>query len=161
TKYTAAEGLPALRQAVAKCYLERTGLQYGMDQVLISNGAKHSLHNALSTLVGPGDEVIIPSPYWTSYADLVGMTGASLKLVPTSAEQGFKLTPAQLQQAISSKSKVLLMNSPCNPTGVTYTSEELTSLARVVTAKKIAVLWATFKANRQVVPTVSVNMRPW
>ncbi|HMO34704.1 MAG TPA: pyridoxal phosphate-dependent aminotransferase [Gemmatales bacterium] len=140
TKYTAAEGLPALRQAVAKCYLERTGLQYGMDQVLISNGAKHSLHNALSTLVGPGDEVIIPSPYWTSYADLVGMTGASLKLVPTSAEQGFKLTPAQLQQAISSKSKVLLMNSPCNPTGVTYTSEELTSLARVVTEKKIAVI---------------------
>jgi aspartate aminotransferase len=140
TKYTAAEGLPALRQAVAKSYAERTGLQYGIDQVLISNGAKHSLHNALSALVGPGDEVIIPAPYWTSYVDLVGMTGASIKFIDTTFEQGFKLNAKQLRDAITPKTKLLLMNSPSNPTGVTYSKEELLELAKVVVEKKIAVL---------------------
>lgn len=140
TKYTAAEGLPALRQAVAKNFADRTGLQYGIDQVLISNGAKHSLHNALSTLVGPGDEVIIPAPYWTSYVDLVGMTGASIKFINTTFAEGFKLNARQLRDAITPKTRLLLMNSPSNPTGVTYSKEELLELAKVVVEKQIAVL---------------------
>jgi len=140
TKYTAAEGLPALRQAVCKSYLDRFGLTYTPDQVLISNGAKHSLHNALSALVGPGDEVIISTPYWTSYNDLVTMTGAKSKFVDTTIEQGFKLTPAQLKAAITPTTKLLMMNSPSNPTGVTYSREELLSLANVVVEHKLAVL---------------------
>lgn len=140
TKYTAAEGLPALRQAICKLYLDRNGLTYTLDQVLISNGAKHSLHNALSALVGSGDEVIIPTPYWTSYNDLVTMTGATSKFVNTTIEQGFKLTPAQLQAAITPTTKLLLMNSPSNPTGVTYSREELLALANVIVDKQLAVL---------------------
>ncbi|HQR07919.1 MAG TPA: pyridoxal phosphate-dependent aminotransferase [Gemmatales bacterium] len=140
TKYTAAEGLPALRQAVCKLYLDRNGLTYTPDQVLISNGAKHSLHNALSALVGVGDEVIVPTPYWTSYNDLVTMTGASSKFVNTTIEQGFKLTAAQLKAAITPTTKLLMMNSPSNPTGVTYSREELLSLANVIVEHKLAVL---------------------
>ncbi|MFT3882115.1 MAG: pyridoxal phosphate-dependent aminotransferase [Gemmatales bacterium] len=140
TKYTAAEGLPALRQAVCKLYHERNGLTYTPDQVIISNGAKHSLHNALSALVGPGDEVIIPTPYWTSYNDLVTMTGAASKFVNTTIDQGFKLTAAQLKAAITPTTKLLMMNSPSNPTGVTYTREELLSLANVIVEHKLAVL---------------------
>ncbi len=140
TKYTAAEGLPALRQAVCKLYLERNGLTYTPDQAIISNGAKHSLHNALSALVGPGDEVIVPTPYWTSYNDLITMTGAKSKFVDTTIEQGFKLTPAQLKAAITPTTKLLLMNSPSNPTGVTYTREELLALANVIVEHQLAVL---------------------
>lgn len=140
TKYTAAEGLPALRQAVCKSYLERTGLTYTPDQVIISNGAKHSLHNALCALVGTGDEVIIPTPYWTSYGDLVTMTGATPVLVASTIDEGFKLTPHKLKAAITPKTKMLMMNSPNNPTGVTYSREELMGIANVVVEHKIAVL---------------------
>lgn len=140
TKYTAAEGLPALRQAICKYYLDRTGLTYTPDQVIISNGAKHSLHNALCALVGPGDEVIIPTPYWTSYSDLVTMTGATPVLVASSIEESFKLTPAKLKAAITPKTKMLMINSPNNPTGVTYTRDELMGLANVVIEYKLAVL---------------------
>lgn len=140
TKYTAAEGLPALRQAVCKLYLDRHGLTYTPDQVIISNGAKHSLHNALSALVGPGDEVIVPTPYWTSYNDLITMTGATSKFVNTTIEQEFKLTAAQLKAAITPTTKLLMMNSPSNPTGVTYSKEELLALANVIVEHKLAVL---------------------
>ncbi len=140
TKYTAAEGLPALRQAVAKRYAERYQLNYAPDQVLISNGAKHCLHNALSALVGPGDDVIIPTPYWTSYADLVLMTGAKPVLVPTTVESHFKLSPEQLKSAFTPRSKLLMMNSPCNPTGTTYSRSELTKLVDVLVPTKVGVL---------------------
>lgn len=140
TKYTAAEGLPALRQELCKSYKQRFDLTYSPDQVIISNGAKHSLHNALAALVGPGDEVIIPTPYWTSYADLVTMTGASIVLVNTTIEEGFKLTAAKLKSAITPQTRLLMMNSPSNPTGVTYSRDELLSLSQVVVEHKLAVL---------------------
>lgn len=140
TKYTAAEGLPALRQELCKSYQQRFNLNYSVDQVIISNGAKHSLHNALSALVGPGDEVIIPTPYWTSYADLVTMTGASIIFVNTSIEEGFKLTPSKLKAAITPKTRLLMMNSPSNPTGVTYSRDELLALSQVVVEHQLAVL---------------------
>jgi len=140
TKYTAAEGLPALRQELCKSYKQRFNLTYTPDQVIISNGAKHSLHNALAALVGPGDEVIIPTPYWTSYADLVTMTGADIVLVNTTIEEGFKLTAAKLKSAITPKTRLLMMNSPSNPTGVTYSRDELLGLSQVVVEHKLAVL---------------------
>ena len=94
-------------------------LELGIDpaQVIVSNGAKHSIHNALAALVGPGDEVVIPTPYWVSYSDLVQMTGATYVLVPTTLESGFKISPAQLKSALTSRSKVLMLNSPGNPSG--------------------------------------------
>ncbi|MBL8824575.1 MAG: pyridoxal phosphate-dependent aminotransferase [Planctomycetia bacterium] len=140
TKYTAAEGLPALRQELCKSYKQRFDLTYTPDQVIISNGAKHSLHNALAALVGLGDEVIIPTPYWTSYADLVTMTGASIVLVNTTIEEGFKLTAAKLKSAITPKTRLLMMNSPSNPTGVTYSRDELLALSQVVVEHQLAVL---------------------
>src|SRR5262249_27652767 len=132
THYTPASGIPELRGAIAKLYQKSHGLNCTADQVIISNGAKHSIHNALATVVGPGDEVIIPTPYWVSYSDLVQMTGASYVLVPTTAQSGFKMTPGQLREAITPRSRLLMLNSPSNPTGTVYTRRELEALADVV-----------------------------
>jgi aspartate aminotransferase len=140
TKYTAAEGDPALRQAVGQTYKDRYGVTYAADQVIICNGAKHALHNALSVLVGPGDEVIIPAPYWTSYSDLIMMTGAQPSLISTKVTNTFKLQPDELQAALTPRTRLLLMNSPCNPTGSTYTRAELAALADVVRRSPIGVL---------------------
>src|SRR6266540_2047245 len=100
THYTPAAGIPELRKAVAAWYQKTYAIRYAADQVLISNGAKHSIHNTLAATVGPGDEVIIPTPYWVSYSDLVQMTGAKYVLVPTTQESGFKMTAAQLRAAV-------------------------------------------------------------
>src|SRR6516164_9064254 len=101
THYTLASGIPELRQAVAKSYRGRHGLQYAPEQVVISNGAKHSLHNVFTALCNPGDEVIIPAPYWVSYAELVKLTGARPVIVATREAEDFKLSPAQLRAAIT------------------------------------------------------------
>jgi aspartate aminotransferase len=140
TKYTPANGIPELRTAVARWYEKTYSLRYTTEQVLVSNGAKHSIHNVLFATVGPGDEVIIPSPYWVSYSDMVSMTGADYVLVPTTLESGFKMTPAQLRAAITPRSKLLMLNSPSNPTGSVYTRQELEALADVVLSTKMAVL---------------------
>jgi aspartate aminotransferase len=140
THYTPANGIPELRSAVARLYQKTTGLRYTADQVLVSNGAKHSIHNTLATIAGPGDEVIIPTPYWVSYSDLVQMTGARYVLVPTTQASGFKMTPAQLRAALTSRTRLLMLNSPCNPTGTVYTRPELEALADVVLDAGIAVL---------------------
>ncbi len=140
THYTPANGIPALRTAVSRFYQKTYGMAYKPEQVLISNGAKHSIHNALAATVGPGDEVIIPTPYWVSYSDLVQMTGASSVLVPTTMESGFKMTPAQLRAAVTPRSKLLMLNSPSNPTGSVYTRQELEALADVVLETGLSVL---------------------
>lgn len=140
THYTPASGIPELRAAVSRWYEKTYQIRYAPEQVLISNGAKHSLHNALFATVGPGDEVIIPTPYWVSYSDLVLMTGGKPLLVSTSAESGFKLTPAQLEAVITPKSKLLMINSPSNPTGTVYTRAELEALADVVIKHDLAVI---------------------
>jgi aspartate aminotransferase len=140
TGYTPANGIPELRAAVAKYYQKTYGINYAPDQVVVSNGAKHSIHNVLVALVGPGDEVIIPSPYWVSYSDMVEMTGAKYVLVPTTQENQFKMTPEQLEAAITPRSKLLMLNSPCNPTGSVYTREELEAIADVVLDSKLSVL---------------------
>lgn len=140
TRYTPASGIPELRAAVARFYAHTYGIKYTPEQVVVSSGAKHSIHTALASCVGPGDEVIIPTPYWVSYSDLVAMTGASYVLVPTSHETGFKMTPEQLKEAITPRSKLLMLNSPSNPTGTVYTRQELEALADVVLGSNLAVL---------------------
>ena len=140
THYTPAAGIAELRSAVARVYQKTYGIRYTAEQVIVSNGAKHSLHNALAATVGPGDEVIIPTPYWVSYSDLVQMTGATFVLVPTTHESGFKMTPAQLRAAITPRSRLLMLNSPSNPTGTVYTRQELEALADVVLESPLAVL---------------------
>src|SRR5579871_1577170 len=140
THYTPANGIPELRAAVARYYQKTYGISYSPEQVLISNGAKHSLHNALAATVGPGDEVIIPTPYWVSYSDLVQMTGANYVLVPTTLESGFKMTPDQLRAVITPRSRLLMLNSPNNPTGAVYTRKELEALADVVLVKNLSVI---------------------
>jgi len=140
THYTASGGIAELRSAVAKAYQKTHGLEYGPQQVVVSNGAKHSLHNAFTCLCDPGDEVIIPAPYWVSYAELVKLTGAKPVIVPTDEKNDFKLTPAQLRAACTSKTKILLLCSPSNPTGSMYGPEDLGALADVVLEKNLLVI---------------------
>lgn len=140
THYTAPAGIPELRQAVADLYSRHHGLPTDAAQVVISNGAKHSIHNALMAVCGPGDEVIIPAPYWVSYADLVKLTGAAPVVISTTEEQGFKLTPAQFMEAVTPRTKLLMINNPSNPTGVVYDRAELTALADAVLQTGVGVL---------------------
>lgn len=140
THYTPASGTAELRSAIARWYQKQHGLSYTAEQVIVSNGAKHSIHNVLAATVGPGDEVIIPTPYWVSYSDLVEMTGAQYVLVETSLESGFKMTPAQLKAALTPRSRLLMLNSPCNPTGSVYSRKELEALADVVLDSNLVVL---------------------
>src|SRR4029078_12147634 len=140
THYTPAAGIAELRSAIARSYKKTFGLEVSAEQVVVSNGAKHSLHNALAGTVGPGDEVIIPTPYWVSYSDLVQMTGASYVLVPTTEQSGFKMNADQLCKALTPRSRLLMLNSPSNPTGSVYTRQELEALADVVLDSNLAVL---------------------
>jgi aspartate aminotransferase len=140
THYTPAAGIPELRAAIARLYQRTYGLRITPEQVIVSNGAKHSLHNALAATVGPGDEVVIPTPYWVSYSDLVQMTGASYVLVNTTQESGFKMAPGQLRAALTPRTRLLMLNSPSNPTGTVYTRAELEALVEVVLETSAAVL---------------------
>jgi aspartate aminotransferase len=140
THYTPAEGLPELRAAIAGRYVSRYGLECGAEEVMVSNGAKHSIHNALTATCGPGDEVIILTPYWVSYSDLVEMTGARPVLVETSRDSGFRLSPARLREVLSSRTRLVMLNSPCNPTGTVYSRSELVALADAIMESRAAVL---------------------
>ncbi len=140
THYTVASGIPELKTAVAKQYAKTHGLEYTPAQVIISNGAKHSLHNVFTVLCDPGDEVLIPAPYWVSYAELVKLTGAKPVILETREEDNFKLTPAELRKALTPRSKILLLCSPSNPTGSMYSPEELGALADVVLEKNLLVI---------------------
>jgi aspartate aminotransferase len=140
THYTPAGGTAELKKTVAAWYQRTYGLEVAPEQVLISNGAKHSIHNVLAATVGPGDEVVIPTPYWVSYSDLVMMTGAKPILIPTTAEALFKATPEQLQAALSDKTRLVMLNSPCNPTGTVYTQSELEAIVDVIAPTQAAIL---------------------
>jgi len=140
THYTPATGIPALKQAVCDAYLRDYNLSYEPSQVVVSNGAKHSVHNVLTALCGPGDEVIIPTPYWVSYSALVQLTGATPILVPTTQESGFCLTAEQFENAITPNTRLLMLNNPCNPTGAAYPVEKLEALAKVAVDKQVPVM---------------------
>src|SRR5262245_52014622 len=140
THYTPVAGIPELRGAIAKWYGRFHGFEVDPAQVVASNGAKHSIHNALVATCGPGDDVVIPTPYWVSYSDLVSMAGATPVLVTTSFESGFKMSPAQLRAVLTPRTKLVMLNSPCNPTGTVYTRDELAALADVILSTKAGVL---------------------
>lgn len=131
THYTASGGILELKSAICDLYARDYGLRYQPNQVVVSNGAKHSLHNVITALCGPGDEVIIPAPYWVSYSALVELAGATPVIIHTTEESGWRLSPAAFEAAITPKSKLLLLNSPSNPTGATYSKEQLAGLAEV------------------------------
>ena len=140
THYTPASGIPALKQAICSAYERDNGLKYQPSQVVVSNGAKHSIHNVLAAVCGPGDEVIIPAPYWVSYSALVELTGATSVIVDTTEETGFCLQPEQLREAITPRTKMLLLNNPCNPTGAAFPVSTLEQLAKIAVEKDILVL---------------------
>ncbi len=140
THYTASSGVIELRTAIANRYRQVHGLEYTPLQVIVSNGAKHSLHNAFTVLCDPGDEVIIPAPYWVSYAELVKLASGKPVIVPTSEAEDFKLTPARFKAAITPKTKVLLLCSPSNPTGSMYSKDELAALADIVLEHNLTVI---------------------
>ena len=140
THYTPAPGIPELRKAVADDYLTRHGIEYNPSQVVISCGAKHALHNVFTALLDPGDEVIIPAPYWVSYEALVELSGATPVIVQTTQESDFKLTPEALRRAVTPKTKILLLCSPSNPTGSMYSPAELGALADVVVEEDLLVV---------------------
>ena len=140
TKYTPSSGMPALRQAIADKLRRENGLSYEPSQIIVSNGAKHSLFNAMAATVDPGDEVIIPSPYWLTYPELVRLCDGVPVFVRTEEELGFKLSPAALEAAITPKTKWLILNSPSNPTGAVYSREELSALAEVCIRRDIGVI---------------------
>ncbi|MGH8584517.1 MAG: pyridoxal phosphate-dependent aminotransferase [Gammaproteobacteria bacterium] len=132
TKYTAVEGTPGLRKAVAEKFKRENGLNYGIDQILVSAGCKHSLFNLFMAVLDPGAEVIIPAPYWTSYPDMVRIAGAEPVIIKTGIEERFKITAQQLRGALTKKTRLLIMNSPSNPTGEYYTRGELAGLGQVL-----------------------------
>ena len=128
TTYTPASGIPELRKAVCKKFAEDNGLEYEPSQVLISVGAKHSIYNAFVALVNDGDEVIVPAPYWVSYPEQVKLAGGVPVILQTTEETDFKVTPEMLEDAVSSRTRVIILNSPSNPTGSVYTPDELAAL---------------------------------
>ena len=132
TKYAPVPGTPALRKAVAARIKRDLGLEYAPSQVIINCGAKHSIYNIILTLVEEGDEVIIPAPYWLSYPEMVTMAGGKSVFINAGADQHFKITPAQLEAAITPRTVAFMLNSPSNPTGMVYTREELQALAGVL-----------------------------
>jgi len=140
THYTVASGIPELKKAVVETYKKMYGLDYAPAQVTVTNGAKHALHNAMTTTLDPGDEVIIPAPYWVSYAELVRLTGAKPVIVQTQESNDFKITPEQFKAAITSSTRMFLLCSPSNPTGSLYSPEELAVLADVVLENNLTVL---------------------
>ena len=132
THYTAVNGTPALRQAIADKFKRENGLDYGLDQITVGCGGKQVLYNAIMATVDPGDEVIIPAPYWVSYPDIVLLAGGTPVIVGSSQESGFKVTPEALAAAITQKTKWLMLNSPSNPSGAAYSRAELAALGGVL-----------------------------
>lgn len=140
TRYTPASGTMALKEAICKRMREDCDLDYRADQVIVSNGAKHCVYIALRTLINPGDEVILPAPFWVSYLELIKMVGAKPIIVTAQESDSFKITAEQLTAAITPRTKALMLNNPSNPTGMVYSREELENIAKVCVEKDIYVI---------------------
>lgn len=132
SKYSPVPGYPDLRKAIVAKLKNENGLEYGINEILVSNGAKQSVCNTVMALINDGDEVIIPAPYWVSYPQMVKLAGGVPVIVNAGFEQNFKMTPAQLEAAITPKTRLLILCSPSNPTGSVYSKEELAGLAEVI-----------------------------
>ncbi|QIA26392.1 pyridoxal phosphate-dependent aminotransferase [Thermaerobacter sp. PB12/4term] len=131
TRYTPAAGIAELRRAIAEKHRRDNGLEYAEDEIVVSAGGKHALFNAFMAICDPGDQVIIPAPYWVSYPEMVRLAGGEPVIVETGPETGFKLAPEALRRALTPRSRALILNSPSNPTGTVYTRQELDELAAV------------------------------
>lgn len=140
TKYTAVEGTPEVKAAIVDKLKRENGLEYKPADIIVSVGAKHSLFNIFQALLNEGDEVIIPSPYWVTYPEQAQYSGGKPIIIDTDDSSGFKITPQQLQDAITDKTKILVLTSPSNPTGSVYTKEELEGIAEVLKGTDIAVI---------------------
>lgn len=132
TKYTDVRGIEPLREAIVEKYQREFGLTFRLEEVLVSCGAKHAIYNVVQGLLDEGDEVVIPSPYWVSYSDIVLLAGGIPKIVPTAEESGFRMTPQLLEKALTPRTRALVLNSPSNPTGAVYSRDELKALAQVL-----------------------------
>jgi len=140
TKYTPAAGTLELRKAICEKFSRENGLSYEPAQIIVSNGAKHSLVNTFMAILNPGDEVLIPAPYWVSYTEMVKIADGTPVIIQTSEEDNFKITAEILEQSITEKTRALVLNSPSNPTGMVYTEEELRAIADVIVAHDIYVV---------------------
>ncbi len=140
TKYGPAAGEPQLREAIAQKLKTDNNLNYSAKNVIVTNGGKHSLFNLMLALLDPGDEVIIPAPFWLSYPEMVTLAGGNPVIVSTTAESGYKITPEQLRNACTPKTKLFILNSPSNPTGMVYSPDEIRALAAVVVEQDILVV---------------------
>jgi aspartate aminotransferase len=140
TRYGPAAGEPALRAAIAQKLQQDNQLPFGAENILVTNGGKHSLYNLMMAMIEPGDEVIIPAPYWVSYPEMVKLAGGTPVIVPTTAQTGYKITAEQLRQAITPKTRLFVLNSPSNPTGMVYKPDEIRALAAVIVEADIWVV---------------------
>ncbi|MDP1995134.1 MAG: pyridoxal phosphate-dependent aminotransferase [Ignavibacteria bacterium] len=140
TRYTANEGDPTLLKAIVDKFAKDNDLHFEQKNILVSNGAKHSIYNALMAICNPGDEVIFQSPYWVSYPEMVKLAGAKSVIIETHAEENFKITPEQLSKAITPKTKVFLFNTPSNPTGAVYSKSEILALAEILKQREIFIV---------------------
>jgi aspartate aminotransferase len=140
TKYTPSIGTPELRQAISAAFLKYNNLSYKPEEIIVSNGAKHSLYNIFQAICEEGDEVIIPSPFWVSYPEMISLAEARPVIVKTEPKKGFKLTPEALSKAITKKTQAIVINSPSNPTGCVYNKQELESLAEIATKFNITII---------------------
>ncbi|MEL6230075.1 MAG: pyridoxal phosphate-dependent aminotransferase [Cyanobacteria bacterium J06627_3] len=134
TRYGPAAGEPQLRRAIATKLRTDNQLPYNAENIIVTNGGKHSLYTLIMATVEPGDEVLIPAPYWVSYPEMVKLAGGTPVIIPATIKNGYKITPEQLQQAITPKTKFLIFNSPSNPTGMVYSPDEVRALAEVILA---------------------------
>jgi len=140
TKYTPAAGIPELRQAIADKFKRENGLSYKPSQVIVSCGGKHSCYNVIMATCEAGDEVVIPAPYWLSYPEMVKLAGATPVIIPTTDATEFKVTPAQLRQAITPRTRLFILNSPSNPTGSLYTRDEIKALGDICVQKNVLIM---------------------
>jgi len=140
TKYTPSSGIPELREAIAAKFKRENGLIYKPSQIIVSNGGKHSCYNVILATCEEGDEVIIPAPYWLSYPEMVKLAGATPVILETSDQTEFKVTPDQLRSAITSKTRLFILNSPSNPTGSVYTPDEIKALGDVCVEKGVLIM---------------------
>ena len=140
TKYTQNQGIPELINAIIEKFRRDNNIEYKPTEILVSNDAKHSIFNALQAICNPGDEVIIPAPYWVSYPSMVALVDAKPVILKTDIRSSFKITPEQLKETITEKTKALIFNSPSNPTGTVYTEDEIRKIAEVVYEKNIFVI---------------------
>ncbi|MDD2927559.1 MAG: pyridoxal phosphate-dependent aminotransferase, partial [Candidatus Omnitrophica bacterium] len=140
TKYTPTTGIPDLKKLICEKFKKDNSLEYAPSQIVVSCGAKHSIFNALFVLINPKDEVLIPSPYWVSYPEMVNLCEGIPRFIQTSPGNNFKITPRELSRNISAKSKVLILNTPANPTGCVYTQEELNQISEICVKNKLLVI---------------------